>query len=77
MGGSCSYLTGSDPKTEKKHILNPKKLKILSTETSPMSYVTATVIGGSESYLAGSDPKIYLKKSHKNQCNKKYLKSQL
>ena len=32
-------------------------LWILSTETSPMSHVTATVMGGSHSYLEGSDPK--------------------
>ena len=33
-------------------------IKILSTETSPMSHVTATVVGGSHSYVTGSDPKI-------------------
>ena len=30
---------------------------ILSTETSPMSHVTVSVVGGSKSYLRGSDPK--------------------
>ena len=42
------------PKNRKKLVLN---LKILSTETSPMSHVIATVMGGSPSYLTGSDPK--------------------
>ena len=42
IGGSFSYLTGSDPKTKEKHILN---LKILSTESSPMSHVKVTVMG--------------------------------
>ena len=38
-------------------ILKVLNLWILSTETSPMSHVTATVMGGSHSYLEGSDPK--------------------
>ena len=38
-----------------KNILN---FEILSTETSPMSHVTATVMGGSSSYWSGIDPKI-------------------
>ena len=29
---------------------------ILSTETSPMSHVTVSVVGGSKSYLKGGDP---------------------
>ena len=54
MWGSHSYLTGSDPKTENSLFLN---LKVLSTETSPMSHVTATVMCGSPFYLSESDQK--------------------
>ena len=32
-------------------------IKTLSTETSPMSHVTATVMGGSNSYWKRNDPK--------------------
>ena len=42
-------------KKQKRILLN---LEILSTETSPMSHVTATVMGGSSSYWSGIDPKI-------------------
>ena len=62
--GSKSYQWGSDHwrnvlHTTPLHSLGLRAArfsKILSTETSPMSHVTATVVVGSRSYQWGSDP---------------------
>ena len=65
MFGSKSYQWGSDPLYRKILHITPQYSiwlrterikKIQSTETSPMSHVTATVVVGSKSFQWGSDP---------------------
>ena len=62
--GSKSYQYRSDPWRNIMHIAPLHSLvlraagfsKILSTGTSPMYHITATIVVGSKSYQSGSDP---------------------